>query len=97
MLGGVEHALGLPEGSLQQPIYTRVQLWGSALPMNTPGMPCIFDPLGRAGICSDWLTGSSIEAAVLSGMSLVNHVNSDIVCYFLEHSTAHRFINKENN
>lgn len=42
--------------------------------MNTPGVSCIFDPLGRAGICGDWLTGSSIEAAVLSGMSLANHV-----------------------
>jgi hypothetical protein len=48
---------------------------GAALPMNTPGVPCIFDPLGRAGICGDWLTGSSIEAAVLSGFSLANHVN----------------------
>jgi len=42
--------------------------------MNTPGVPCIFDPLGRAGICGDWLTGSSIEAAILSGTSLANHV-----------------------
>ncbi|TVU49315.1 hypothetical protein EJB05_00623, partial [Eragrostis curvula] len=74
MLGGVELALGLSKGSLQQPMYTRVQLWGAALPMNTPGIPCIFDPLGRAGICGDWLTGSSIEAAVLSGFSLANHI-----------------------
>ncbi|GJM95260.1 hypothetical protein PR202_ga11972 [Eleusine coracana subsp. coracana] len=74
MLGGVELALGLSKGSLQQPMYTRVQLWGAALPMNTPGVPCIFDPLGRAGICGDWLTGSSIEAAVLSGSSLANHI-----------------------
>uniref|UniRef100_A0A0E0JBZ7 Amine oxidase domain-containing protein n=1 Tax=Oryza nivara TaxID=4536 RepID=A0A0E0JBZ7_ORYNI len=74
MLRGVELALGLSRGSLQQPFYTRVQLWGAALPMNTPGVPCIFDPQGRAGICGDWLTGSSIEAAVLSGMSLANHI-----------------------
>ncbi|XP_047049163.1 renalase-like [Lolium rigidum] len=74
MLGGVELALGLSKGSLQLPFYTRVQLWGAALPMNTPGVPCIFDPQGRAGICGDWLTGSSIEAAVLSGMSLGDHV-----------------------
>ncbi|KAF7063633.1 hypothetical protein CFC21_070145 [Triticum aestivum] len=74
MLGGVELALGLSTGSLQRPFYTRVQLWGAALPMNTPGVPCIFDPQGRAGICGDWLTGSSIEAAVLSGMSLGDHV-----------------------
>jgi hypothetical protein len=47
--------------------------------MNTPGVPCIFDPQGRAGICGDWLTGSSIEAAVLSGMSLGDHVNAATV------------------
>lgn len=52
---------------------------GAALPMNTPGVPCIFDPQGRAGICGDWLTGSSIEAAVLSGMSLGDHVSAAIL------------------
>lgn len=74
MLQGVETALGLPEGSLQKPFYTRVQLWGAALPTNTPDIPCIFDPLARAGICGDWLLGSSLEAAALSGMSLGNHI-----------------------
>ncbi|OAY84946.1 hypothetical protein ACMD2_09422 [Ananas comosus] len=74
MLGGVEYALGLPKGLLQRPFYTRVQLWGAALPTNTPGVPCIFDPHGRAGICGDWLLGSSVEAAALSGMSLANHM-----------------------
>lgn len=74
MLGGVEAALGLPKGSLQKPFYTRVQLWGAALPTNTPGIPCIFDPQGRAGICGDWLLGSSLESAALSGMALANHI-----------------------
>ncbi|GJR65425.1 putative FAD/NAD(P)-binding oxidoreductase family protein [Tanacetum coccineum] len=73
MLSGVENALGLPTSSLQTPIYSRVQLWGAALPTNTPGIPCIFDPLGRAGICGDWLLGSSLEAAALSGIALGNH------------------------
>ncbi|CAI9282142.1 unnamed protein product [Lactuca saligna] len=73
MLAGVENALGVPIGSLKKPIYTRVQLWGAALPTNSPGIPCIFDPLGRAGICGDWLLGSSLEAAALSGISLANH------------------------
>ncbi|KVH88588.1 uncharacterized protein LOC112501929 [Cynara cardunculus var. scolymus] len=73
MLAGVENALGLLTGSLKRPIYTRVQLWGAALPTNTPGIPCIFDPLGRAGICGDWLLGSSLEAAALSGISLADH------------------------
>lgn len=74
MLEGVEAALGLSKGSLQKPFYARLQLWGAALPTNTPGIPCIFDPYGRAGICGDWLLGSSIEAAVLSGMALGNHI-----------------------
>ncbi|KAK7841001.1 uncharacterized protein LOC112032104 [Quercus suber] len=74
MLGGVEAALGLPKESLQKPFYTRVQLWGAALPTNTPGIPCIFDPQGRAGICGDWLLGSSLESAALSGMALANHM-----------------------
>ncbi|XP_078149114.1 FAD/NAD(P)-binding oxidoreductase family protein [Carex rostrata] len=75
MLHGVELALGLPKGGLQQPVYTgRVQLWGAALPKNTPNVPCIFDPLGRAGICGDWLLGSSVQSAALSGMALANHI-----------------------
>ncbi|CAK9157260.1 unnamed protein product [Ilex paraguariensis] len=75
MLDGVEKALGLSKGSLQRPFYTRVQLWGAALPTNTPNIPCIFDPHGRAGICGDWLLGSSLEAAALSGMALANHAS----------------------
>ncbi|KAI3725716.1 hypothetical protein L1987_65508 [Smallanthus sonchifolius] len=74
MFAGVENALGLETGSLKKPIYTRVQLWGAALPTNTPGIPCIFDPLGRTGICGDWLLGSSLEAAAISGLSLANHI-----------------------
>lgn len=74
MLEGVEIALGLSKGSLKKPIYTRVQLWGAALPTNTPGIPCIFDPLGRAGICGDWLLGSSLETAALSGIAMANHI-----------------------
>ncbi|OAY44264.1 renalase isoform X1 [Manihot esculenta] len=74
MLEGVEAALGLPKGSLQKPFYSRVQLWGAALPTNSPGIPCIFDPNGRAGICGDWLLGSNLESAALSGMALANHI-----------------------
>ncbi|KAK9919521.1 hypothetical protein M0R45_028112 [Rubus argutus] len=74
MLMGVEEALGLPKGSLQTPFYSRLQLWGAALPTNTPGIPCIFDPHGRAGICGDWLLGSNLESAAISGMALANHI-----------------------
>ncbi|GER55275.1 FAD/NAD(P)-binding oxidoreductase family protein [Striga asiatica] len=74
MLEGVEIALGLQKNSLEKPFYSRVQLWGAALPTNSPKIPCIFDPHGRAGICGDWLSGSSLEAAALSGMALANHI-----------------------
>ncbi|XP_057798326.1 uncharacterized protein LOC131014383 [Salvia miltiorrhiza] len=74
MLEGVQLALGLPKNSLPNPFYSRLQLWGAALPTNSPGIPCIFDPRGRAGICGDWLLGSSLEAAALSGMALANHI-----------------------
>ncbi|KAF3452312.1 hypothetical protein FNV43_RR02745 [Rhamnella rubrinervis] len=80
MLEGVEVALGLAKGSLQRPLYTRVQLWGAALPTNTPGIPCIFDPHGRAGICGDWLLGSNLESAALSGMALADHIEMALNC-----------------
>lgn len=47
---------------------------GAALPVNSPNVPCIFDPQGRAGICGDWLLGSSLESAALSGLAMANHV-----------------------
>lgn len=75
MLHGVGTALGLPEGSMPTPFFTKVQLWGAGLPTNTPGVPCIFDPVARVGICGDWLLGSSLEAAALSGMALAEHVS----------------------
>ncbi|KAL8555107.1 hypothetical protein ACS0TY_003058 [Phlomoides rotata] len=75
MLEGVEIALGLPRNSLKSPFYTRLQLWGAALPTNSPGIPCIFDAHGRTGICGDWLLGSSLESAALSGMALANHIS----------------------
>ncbi|GAY56039.1 hypothetical protein CUMW_168720 [Citrus unshiu] len=74
MLEGVEAVLGLPKSSLQKPVYTRVQLWGAALPTNTPSVPCIFVPQGRASICGGWLLAASVESAALGGMALANHI-----------------------
>ncbi|CAN1765886.1 PSPTO_1126 [Linum perenne] len=76
MLEGVEAAIGMEKGQLQIPSYTKLQLWGAALPTNSPGIPCIFDAQGRAGICGDWLLGSNMESAALSGMALANHIGN---------------------
>ncbi|KAL8159595.1 hypothetical protein V2J09_001132 [Rumex salicifolius] len=54
-----------------------IALGGAALPTNTPGVPCIFDPQGRAGICGDWLLGSSLEAAAISGIAMANQSMPD--------------------
>ena len=56
---------------------------GAALPTNTPSIPCIFDPHGRAGICGDWLLGSSVESAALSGMALANQVSKNMIFFCL--------------
>lgn len=76
MLQGVEKALGLEEGSLPAPLYMKVQLWGAANPVNSPNVPCIFDAYGRVGICGDWLLGSNLEAAALSGMAMANQISA---------------------
>lgn len=68
MLAAFERALGLPQGGLPPAVFTKTQLWGAALPLNTPRVPCIWDPVGRAGVCGDWVAeGGSLQAAALSG------------------------------
>jgi hypothetical protein len=52
----------------------RTQLWGAALPLNSPGVECIYDPLSRVGVCGDWLLGSSMEAAAVSGIALAQRI-----------------------
>lgn len=52
----------------------RVQLWGAALPLNSPKVPCILDPAARVGVCGDWLTGASLQSAWLSGRALADRL-----------------------
>eukprot|EP00879_Flechtneria_rotunda_P022075 GHRR01023291.1.p1 GENE.GHRR01023291.1~~GHRR01023291.1.p1 ORF type:complete len:455 (+),score=135.96 GHRR01023291.1:291-1655(+) len=59
---------------LPKPVFTRCQLWGAALPLNAPKVSCILDPASRVGICGDWLTGASIQSAVLSGWALADRL-----------------------
>lgn len=51
-----------------------LQLWGAALPLNTPGTPCILDPDSRVGVCGDWLSGGSLQAAAVSGITLARQI-----------------------
>lgn len=57
-------------------VFSRAQLWGAALPLNSPYVPCIWDGKGRVGICGDWVAGrGSVESAVLSGMAVADEIS----------------------
>jgi hypothetical protein len=63
------------------PLPRRAQLWGAALPTNSPGVPCILDPAARVGVCGDWLVdpsaggaAASMQAAALSGLALAERL-----------------------
>jgi len=56
-------------------VFSRAQLWGAALPLNSPYVPCIWDGRGRVGICGDWVAGrGSVESAVLSGIAVAEEI-----------------------
>ncbi len=59
---------------LPPPVFTRCQLWGAALPVNSPKVGCISDPLARVGVCGDFCSGSGVESAVLSGLDLAQRI-----------------------
>jgi predicted NAD/FAD-dependent oxidoreductase len=65
MLTAFASALGVR--ALPATTLTRAQLWGAALPTNTPNVPVIFDGAARVAMCGDWLLGASAEAAAVSG------------------------------
>ena len=71
MLAALSAALGAP---LPPTTFTRTQLWGAALPTNTPRVPCIFDGAARVGMCGDWLLGADVQAAALSGQATADAI-----------------------
>eukprot|EP00198_Chlamydomonas_reinhardtii_P003837 XP_001693173.1 predicted protein [Chlamydomonas reinhardtii] len=81
MVAALKQAAAGPEGSpaaaavaakWPKTVFTR--LWGAALPLNTPGTPCILDPDSRVGVCGDWLSGGSLQAAAVSGITLARQI-----------------------
>lgn len=75
MLAAFAAALGLASSELPPLVYSRTQLWGAALPLNSPHVPCLFDPTGRVGVCGDWVAGGgSMQAAALSGSALAEQI-----------------------
>lgn len=76
----------IPKTKLK-PCYTKVQLWGAAVPMNVlrNGDQCVFDGEKQVGVCGDWLVSPCIQGAALSGLALAEKIThalgrNDISC-----------------
>eukprot|EP01025_Chloroclados_australasicus_P062501 TRINITY_DN8211_c0_g1_i1.p5 TRINITY_DN8211_c0_g1~~TRINITY_DN8211_c0_g1_i1.p5 ORF type:complete len:110 (-),score=14.61 TRINITY_DN8211_c0_g1_i1:294-623(-) len=54
--------------------FSKVQLWGAAVPMNTWQHPCVWDAQQQVGICGDWLVKPSIEGAFISGVAMADQI-----------------------
>ncbi|CAE7613694.1 unnamed protein product [Symbiodinium natans] len=84
MLGAVERAVGLANGSLRENVRaTKLQLWGAALPItrwaSRDEVDFAWSASHRIGIAGDWLSAvpsraSTIEAAWLSGVHIADHI-----------------------
>jgi len=60
-------------------VFTRVQLWGAANPLNvleTGGAGFTFDAAHRVGIAGDWLLNPCIEGAAISGIRMAEAIAS---------------------
>ncbi|XP_060083453.1 renalase-like [Ylistrum balloti] len=63
---------------LPPPRYTKVQLWGAAVPLNTlyTKEECVFDGQHNVGICGDWLVSPCIQGAAVSGLRLAEFIQN---------------------
>ncbi|KAK3101757.1 hypothetical protein FSP39_006141 [Pinctada imbricata] len=75
MLTAFANVTGIKEG-LPETCFTRVQLWGAAIPLNVTRGPdeCEFDGIHNVGICGDWLVSPCIQGAAISGLSLAERI-----------------------
>ncbi|KAG1676559.1 hypothetical protein FOA52_000102 [Chlamydomonas sp. UWO 241] len=69
LLSAFASALGVPREALPPVVYSRAQLWGAAVPLNSPQVPCILDPLARVAVAGDWVAGRNVQAGALSGLA----------------------------
>ena len=68
------YALPGVRGPAREPAAWRAQLWGAALPLNTLGEPCTMEWEKRLGVCGDWLLGSGVQDAALSGFAMAERI-----------------------
>lgn len=84
LLSALGDALG--RDGLPRVCYSRVQLWGAAVPINVldNGSDHVFDGRHHLGACGDWLTSPCLQGAALSGLTLaekIQHHFSGMECF----------------
>jgi len=59
-----------------EPCFSRVQLWGAAVPMNIleNGDDCVFDGAHQVAVCGDWLVSPCIQGAAVSAMAVADKI-----------------------
>ena len=63
-------------GCGDQPVTARAHRWRYSGPGARSDLSCLFDGDSRAGACGDWLAGSRVEGACLSGLSVAERILS---------------------
>jgi renalase len=61
-------------GCNDQPVTARAHRWRYAGPGARSDLACLFDADSQAGACGDWLAGSRVEGACLSGLALAERI-----------------------
>uniref|UniRef100_A0A7S3DXC2 Amine oxidase domain-containing protein n=1 Tax=Entomoneis paludosa TaxID=265537 RepID=A0A7S3DXC2_9STRA len=81
LVTALEESLGLESGAID-PLESRLQLWGAAVPLNTwqtsRGEGFLYDAEHHVGVCGDWLVESSVAGAWTSGQELAHHLQQPI-------------------
>jgi len=61
-------------GCSDEPLAARAHRWRYSGPGAKSNEACLFDAASRTGACGDWLAGSRVEGAFLSGLSLAERI-----------------------
>lgn len=78
MLSAFAEIVRIPVDSLNV-VYSKIQLWGAAVPLNRHTAPFVLDGDAQVGICGDWFSSSiasspGIESAWCSGKRLADEL-----------------------
>ena len=65
---------GRVTGCSTAPVSARAHRWRYAGPGTRTDLACLFDAGSAAGACGDWLAGSRVEGACLSGLELARRI-----------------------